>query len=90
MDDKKNETSLRIGYCWRQGGFPMRVGDSSVADGAYQFHATRFTLVMASVGVETVKTLIHRLRKQYLAAMREQVARTVSDPAEGLAETMNT
>ena len=34
------------------------------------------------VGVGTVKTLIHRLRKQYLAAVREQVARTVSDPAE--------
>jgi RNA polymerase sigma factor (sigma-70 family) len=34
------------------------------------------------VGVGTVKTLIHRLRKQYLAAVREQIARTVSDPAE--------
>jgi RNA polymerase sigma-70 factor (ECF subfamily) len=34
------------------------------------------------VGVGTVKTLIHRLRKQYLAAVREQVGRTVSDPAE--------
>jgi RNA polymerase sigma factor (sigma-70 family) len=34
------------------------------------------------VGVGTVKTLIHRLRKQYLAAVREEVARTVSDPAE--------
>ena len=27
-------------------------------------------------------TLIHRLRRQYLAVVREQVARTVSDPAE--------
>ena len=35
-----------------------------------------------SVGLGTVKTLIHRLRKQYLAAVREQVARTVSDPAK--------
>ena len=34
------------------------------------------------VGVGTVKTLIHRLRKQYFATVREEVARTVSDPAE--------
>jgi len=34
------------------------------------------------VGVGTVKTLIHRLRKQYLAVVREEVARTVSNPAE--------
>ena len=32
--------------------------------------------------VGTVKTLIHRLRKRYLAVVREEVARTVSDPAE--------
>ena len=34
------------------------------------------------VGVGTVKTLIHRLRKQYLALVREEVARTVADPAD--------
>jgi len=34
------------------------------------------------VGVGTVKTLIHRLRKRYLTVVREEVARTVSDPAE--------
>jgi DNA-directed RNA polymerase specialized sigma24 family protein len=34
------------------------------------------------IGVGTVKTLIHRLRKQYLAVVREEVARTVSNPAE--------
>jgi RNA polymerase sigma factor (sigma-70 family) len=34
------------------------------------------------MGVGTVKTLIHRLRKQYLAVVREEVARTVSDPGE--------
>jgi transposase len=33
-------------------------------------------------GVGTVKTLIHRLRKQYFATVRQEVARTVSDPAE--------
>ena len=30
----------------------------------------------------TVKTLISRLRKQYMAVVREEVGRTVSDPAE--------
>jgi RNA polymerase sigma-70 factor (ECF subfamily) len=34
------------------------------------------------VGVGTVKTLIHRLRKQYMAVVREEVGRTVSDPGE--------
>jgi len=33
-------------------------------------------------GVGTVKTFIHRLRNRYLAVVREEVARTVSDPAE--------
>lgn len=34
------------------------------------------------VGVGTVKALIHRLRKRYLVMVREEVARTVSNPAE--------
>jgi RNA polymerase sigma factor (sigma-70 family) len=34
------------------------------------------------VSIGTVKTLIHRLRKRYTALLREEVARTVSDPAE--------
>jgi RNA polymerase sigma factor (sigma-70 family) len=34
------------------------------------------------VGVGTVKTLIQRLRKQYMAVVREEVGRTVSDPGE--------
>jgi RNA polymerase sigma factor (sigma-70 family) len=34
------------------------------------------------VSVGSVKTLIHRLRKQYSSLLREEVARTVSDPAE--------
>ena len=29
-----------------------------------------------------IKTLIHRLRKRYTALLREEVGRTVSDPAE--------
>ena len=34
------------------------------------------------VGVGTVKTLIHRLRKQYMVVVREEIGRTVSEPAE--------
>jgi hypothetical protein len=34
------------------------------------------------IGVPAVKTLIHRLRKQYTAILREEVARTVSEPGE--------
>src|SRR5215472_16246308 len=34
------------------------------------------------IGVGTVKTFIHRLRKRYFAVVREEVGRTVSDPAE--------
>jgi RNA polymerase sigma factor (sigma-70 family) len=34
------------------------------------------------VGVPAVKTLIHRLRKDYTAILREEVGRTVSDAAE--------
>ncbi len=34
------------------------------------------------VGVGSVKTLIHRLRKQYAVLVREQIERTVSDPSD--------
>jgi RNA polymerase sigma factor (sigma-70 family) len=35
-----------------------------------------------NVGAGTVKTLIHRLRRRYIEIVREEVARTVSDPSE--------
>ena len=34
------------------------------------------------VGVGAVRTLIHRLRKQYTCLLREEVARTVSEPVD--------
>ena len=34
------------------------------------------------VSVGSVKTLIHRLRKRFASMLRQEVARTVSDPAE--------
>jgi RNA polymerase sigma-70 factor (ECF subfamily) len=42
------------------------------------------TALQVSVGA--VKTLIHRLRKQYTALVREEIGRTVSDPADVGAE----
>ena len=38
------------------------------------------------VSVGSVKTLIHRLRKQYTAIVREEISRTVSDSADVDAE----
>lgn len=38
------------------------------------------------ISVGAVKTLIHRLRKQYTALLREEIGRTVSDPADVGAE----
>jgi RNA polymerase sigma-70 factor (ECF subfamily) len=35
-----------------------------------------------NVGLGTVKTFIYRLRKRYIEIVRQEVARTVSDPAE--------
>jgi hypothetical protein len=34
------------------------------------------------ISIGALKTLIHRLRKRYTTLLREEVARTVSDPAE--------
>jgi DNA-directed RNA polymerase specialized sigma24 family protein len=39
-----------------------------------------------NIGVPSVKTLVHRLRKRYSTILREEVARTVSDPGEVDAE----
>jgi RNA polymerase sigma factor (sigma-70 family) len=44
---------------------------------SYQEVANRLQVSMGAV-----KTLIHRLRKRYTALLREEVGRTVSDPAE--------
>ena len=54
----------------------LRIGDSS---GCPSYEEVAKTL---GIGVAAVKTLIHRLRKRCTAILREEVARTVSDPAE--------
>jgi RNA polymerase sigma factor (sigma-70 family) len=50
---------------------------SSVAPPSYDEAASRLELSTGGV-----KTLVHRLRKRYTALLREEVGRTVSDPAE--------
>jgi hypothetical protein len=50
---------------------------NSVAPPSYDEVASR-----PKVSIGRVKTLIHRLRKRYTALLREEVGRTVSDPAE--------
>src|SRR5271170_6325850 len=51
--------------------------NNSVAPPSYDEVAHRLQFTTGGV-----KTLIHRLRKRYTALLREEVGRTVSDPAE--------
>src|SRR4029077_11996335 len=50
---------------------------NSIAPPSYDEVASRLQVTTGAV-----KTLIHRLRKRYTALLREEVGRTVSDPAE--------
>jgi hypothetical protein len=50
---------------------------SSRTSPSYQEVANRL-----QVSTGAVKTLIHRLRKRYSTLLREEIGRTVSDPAE--------
>ena len=50
---------------------------NSIASPSYEEVAHQLQVSMGGV-----KTLIHRLRKQYTALLREEVGRTVGDPAE--------
>ena len=51
--------------------------NNSIASPSYDEVANRL-----QVSTGAVKTLIHRFRKRYTALLREEVGRTVSDPAE--------
>jgi len=51
--------------------------DNSTAAPSYDEAASRLQVTTGAV-----KTFIHRLRKRYTALLREEVSRTVSDPAE--------
>jgi RNA polymerase sigma factor (sigma-70 family) len=54
----------------------LRIGD---AKGSPPLEEVAKTL---GIGLGAVKTLIHRLRKRYSAILRQEIGRTVSDPAE--------
>jgi hypothetical protein len=51
--------------------------NNSIAPPSYEEVASRLQVTTGAV-----KTLIHRLRKRYTALLRDEVGRTVSDPAE--------
>ena len=54
----------------------LRIGDSRPLPSYEELSET------LGIGAAGVKTLVHRLRKRYTGLLREEVARTVSDPAE--------
>ena len=54
----------------------LRIGDSRPLPSYEELSKT------LGIGAGGVKTLVHRLRKRYTVLLREEVARTVSDPAE--------
>ena len=63
----------------------MRVSDSSVGGEACQFHTTRRTLVLASARDQSKAgraALTRSIGTRYFAAVREEVARTVSRSSE--------
>ena len=55
----------------------LRIGGDAKSSPSYEEAAG-----VLGVGVGAVKTLIHRLRKRYSANLRQEVGRTVSDPAD--------
>ena len=55
----------------------MRGTIHSIAPPSFDEVANRLQVTTGAV-----KTLIHRLRKRYTALLREEVGRTVSDPAK--------
>ena len=76
-------TSLREEYVGRGKEFVFNTLKGYVEIGENTSKASYEEAAKAlGIGVGTVKTFIHRLRNRYLAVVREEVARTVSDPAE--------
>jgi DNA-directed RNA polymerase specialized sigma24 family protein len=57
----------------------LKVFLGSAADGSPSYEEAAKAV---GVGLAGVKTLIHRLRKDYSSILREEIARTVSDPSE--------
>jgi hypothetical protein len=53
--------------------------DAQLGDGSPSYAEAATAL---GIGLGGVKTLVHRLRKRYGSILREEIARTVSGPAE--------
>jgi RNA polymerase sigma factor (sigma-70 family) len=80
-----NETMARLGNeCAAQGKSAIvQVLEPFLAPGSVQtVPSYEEAADQLQVSIVAVKTLIHRLRKQFSTFLREEVARTVSDPAE--------
>jgi hypothetical protein len=80
-----NQTMARLGNQWAAQGksATLQVLEPFLVPGTVQavpsYEQAADQLQVSSVAV---KTLIHRLRKQFSTLLREEVARTVPDPAE--------
>ena len=72
------------GFSGAAGGVVCEACEAASFPLSQQAHDFMAAALQVSVGA--VKTLIHRLRKQYTALMREEICRTVSDPADVGAE----
>jgi RNA polymerase sigma factor (sigma-70 family) len=80
-----NETMARLGneYAAQGKSATLQVLEPFLAPGSVQVVPTYEQAAdQLQVSIVAVKTLIHRLRKKFTTLLREEVARTVSDPAE--------
>jgi hypothetical protein len=65
-------------------GGPLNSNGSSLGNVAYRFRTTRWIMVLRSAQSQApgFQAALGKLRKQDIAVVREEVGRTVSDPAE--------
>jgi RNA polymerase sigma factor (sigma-70 family) len=79
------ETMARLGnqYAAQGKSAALKVLEPFLAPGGVQvLPSYQQAADQLQVSIVAVKTLIHRMRKQFAILLREEVARTVSDPAE--------
>jgi RNA polymerase sigma factor (sigma-70 family) len=80
-----NETMTRLGnqYAAQGKSATLQVLEPFLAPGGVQaVPSYEQAAAQLQVSLVAVKTLIHRMRKQFTILLREEVARTVSDPGE--------
>jgi RNA polymerase sigma factor (sigma-70 family) len=80
-----NETMVRLAnqYALQGKSATLQVLEPFLAPGGAQIIPSyEQAAAQLQISIVAVKSLIHRLRKQFTALLREEVARTVSDPAE--------